>query len=596
MAGSNSPTPTYVPASSIQAEIRTIKTMYERRRPEFVWTGPFLIVVTAAAFIAAGFAAHLGHGHLSTAAFAAHLGHGSTFFTTAAALAAASFLTIFVVAAVDAAATFSVDATAGFSLAAFPWPTPGEHPHARLAAAASVASSSSSPPTSSTCKLRRQQRGSSPAGCGRSVSVQDRLHLRSTPLCDHGCVHWASPSVPQLPQQLHQTHGLRAARVSKQQQHHSHGRVGSSAAAAPSTSHCALPPASRAAIRTSASNSHSGASQRVTALPNAHASMRTCMQLRSKAATTRGSSHRCIIRLRRYQLHSRCCRQRPTSGCDGRHQLHPAPLIQLALAAPPPRAASSSSGCGVHAPPSGSPPPTRGQAENRGSTHAPQQQHRQSTISLVRSMLPAEAPSTLPTASAAPELRPRDLRLRPPRTTPAAARSALAGFANAHPRPACCEHLRVRPHASQQQRHDSCASNCHASLSSRRWPPPAAPPLRPSPAATASVAISGFLRRLRPGSTSAARRLHRAGFRQNRPHHGRLPPTTATFGCVRASSSTNMHVIPRSDSHRGAITRTGARPPAAAPGVQCPSCASPRHAVLRRMEGCWPKEKKNHGV
>ncbi|KAK1612357.1 hypothetical protein QYE76_036030 [Lolium multiflorum] len=61
-------------------------------------TGPFLIIITTAAFIAAGFAALLGQGLVSTAAsaaagIAARFGRNSIIFTTSAALAVASFFT-----------------------------------------------------------------------------------------------------------------------------------------------------------------------------------------------------------------------------------------------------------------------------------------------------------------------------------------------------------------------------------------------------------------------------------------------------------------------------------------------------------------------
>jgi hypothetical protein len=50
--------------------------------------------------------------------------------------------------------------------------------------------------------------------------------------------------------------------------------------------------------------------------------------------------------------------------------------------------------------------------------------------------------------------------------------------------------------------------------------------------------------RARPGSSLAARCLHRAGFHQRRPRHGRLPLPTATTACMRASSSERKYQGP----------------------------------------------------
>ncbi|KAK1608980.1 hypothetical protein QYE76_032653 [Lolium multiflorum] len=93
--------------------------------PEFDkpwWTGPFLIIITAAAFNAAGIAALSGHGFtaaafitallgrgfITTAVSAALFGRGSIVFTASTALATASSFTTIIA---GAAATFFTDAT-----------------------------------------------------------------------------------------------------------------------------------------------------------------------------------------------------------------------------------------------------------------------------------------------------------------------------------------------------------------------------------------------------------------------------------------------------------------------------------------------------
>nr|XP_051221088.1 uncharacterized protein LOC127339255 [Lolium perenne] len=205
------------------------------------------------------------------------------------------------------------------------------------------------------------------------------------------------------------------------------------------------------------------------------------------------------------------------------------------------------------------------------------------TSPLVRSTSTTSAASSS-TASAS-GTRMRRLRSRPTTAHSAPPSTAIAGSAR---NPAAASSVGMASPSSLRGRSPTS--------SSRRWPPRLRPrydqvrlprPPWPSPASRDGYALVQLrLRVASTGPASAKIDLTMAGSR---------PPRPPSVACARAAA-------PTCTSSRGP-TRTGryyanrCTPARCGPlGSKAPSRASPRHAVLRRMEGRWPKEKKNHGV